>query len=480
MLAEAAEEIEQAGALAFPHSSLQRDLPRRVAQHDLAEPSQVRVGLATHEPRNPTRYRGRAFALDTDVLRTSLLVVGPPGSGKTRSFALPILEHLCLQSLAGQASVLVVDPKGDDFAAPDMFDVDIDLANPASSWGLDLYGGAETPDEAADRLASALIPPGTTADKAYFVDASKNALYQALAPFHAAHGRRYPTIPELLGVLGGDDSALQSLRDRLRHKGLLRHYERQLEARERQRRRRDDPAASLLERLGLLDRPSLVRLFDQTTRRFAMRQINQPTRVRVSLPEAQYPEASVILARLVVSQFVQVVSAPTTNKDIFKGLLVDEAGRYVDDYVARGVQRVRANNAGLILLTQSLGDLPEELRQPIFGSVGCKAVFAGLDPGDARYMADWWGTRWVGDLTLSARHGESHSVTPGILSLRGWFPRRDTYSQSEQQGVSLRRVERDLWSPSEIINDVPPGHALISLARSDGTRTPPILVNLRT
>jgi hypothetical protein len=45
--------------------------------------------------------------------------------------------------------------------------------------------------------------------------------------------------------------------------------------------------------------------------------------------------------------------------------------------------------------------------------------------------------------------------------------------------VSTRKVERPLWSPAEIINDIPPGHALVSLARSDGHRTPPVLVNLR-
>lgn len=476
-LAVAAEEIERYGAAALPHRSEQRDVQHRLVEHIL-HAGLVRVGLATHNQRNPTRYRGRPFALDTDVLRTSLLVVGPPGSGKTRSFALPVLEHLCLQSLAGRASVLAVDPKGDDFARPDLFDINIDLTNPSSQWGLDLYGGAETPDEAADRLASALIPRGISADKAYFIDASKNALYQALAPFHTAHDR-YPTIHELLAIVEGDDRALQSLRDRLGSRGLLDQHERHLQARSRQRRRRDDPAASLVERLGLLDRPSLVRLFDEHEQRFAMRQLNEPVRVRVVLPEAQYPEASAILARLVVSQFVQVTSAPTTNRDIFKGLLVDEAGRYVDDYVARGVQRVRANNAGLILLTQSLGDLPEDLRQTIFGSVGCKAVFAGMDPTDARYFADWWGTQWVPEVTLSSTRGESHSVTPGVWSPRGWLPRRRTFGESTQQGVSLRRVERDLWSPSEIINDIPPGHALVSLARSDGTRTPPVLVNLR-
>jgi hypothetical protein len=45
--------------------------------------------------------------------------------------------------------------------------------------------------------------------------------------------------------------------------------------------------------------------------------------------------------------------------------------------------------------------------------------------------------------------------------------------------MTAREVERYVWSPSEIINAIPPGHALISLARPDGIRVPPTLVNLR-
>ena len=449
-------------------------------QH-LLDVGQVRVGLAVDQARNPSTFRGRPYALDTDVLRTSLLVVGPPGAGKTRSFALPVLEHLSLQAQQGRASVVAIDPKGQDFGDPELFDIVVDPTDPSSPWGFDLYGGAATAEEAADRLASALIPPGTSADKAYFVDASKNALYQALAPYAAAYDGRYPTIHELLALLDGDTAVTQAVRDRLAHQGLLARFGRHLDARERQRARRDDPAASLVERLGLLDRPSLVRLFDEgdPKHRFAMRKIDEPVRVRIVIPESQYPEASVVLARLAVAQFVQVASSPSANPDIFKALLVDEAGRYVDDYVARGVQRLRSGNAGLVLVTQSLGDFPTELRTTIFGSVGCKAVFAGLDPTDARLFSEWWGTHWVPEVTVSRGDAVSRSTSPGAMTSKGWRSRRESHGASTQTGVSTRKVERPLWSPAEIINDIPPGHALVSLARSDGHRTPPVLVNLR-
>lgn len=479
------ETIRTLGAAAFLHPSGQRDLPARFCAHDL-ERGQVRLGRATDEPRNPAQLQGRDFALDSVMLTTSLLACGPPGSGKTRGFAVPIAEHLCLQALANQASVVVIDPKGDDFAVPGMFDIDIDLANPAGPWGFDLYGGASSPEEAADRLASALLPPDISADKAYFIDASKNALYLALAPFHAANGR-YPTVRQLLGMLAGEERLLQSVRDKLRSRGLLPDYEDLLATRERQRRRRDDPANSLVERVGLLNRPSLVSLLDSKQRTFSMRDINQPTRVRIALPEGIFPEAARMLARLAIAQFVQVCSSPQTNTAIFKGLVIDEAGRYVDDYVTRGVQRVRSHNAGLILLTQALDEFPEDLLPVIFSSVGCKALFAGVNPKDAEYFADFWGTRWVEELTLSSRAGQtsglneahdSSTVGSGGVS---FTHRPDTYFRSStfSTGASVKQVERYLWSPSEITNDIPPGHALISLARPDGIRIPPVLVNLR-
>ena len=52
-------------------------------------------------------------------------------------------------------------------------------------------------------------------------------------------------------------------------------------------------------------------------------------------------------------------------------------------------------------------------------------------------------------------------------------------STQYSRSVATRAVERYVWSPSDIINEVPVGHALISLATPDGIRTPPVLVNLR-
>jgi hypothetical protein len=448
-----AEQIEEHGGAAFVHTSQQRDLPTpRLVQHDLIT-GQARLGVAAATARNPPTHQSQWFALDTEVLRTSMLVVGPPGSGKTRSFARPIIELLGLQTLVGLASVVVIDPTGSAFGPavlPGFFDIDIDPdRRPGGEpWGFDLFGGASSPDEAADRLAGAVLPPETAHRDPAADSAARNALYAVIAGFFESR-RRYPTLRELIDAV-----------------------------------QRDSPVPLLNERLGLLDRPALIDLFDGRARRFSMREINQPTRVRIALPEGSSPQAARILARLAIAQFVQVVAAPDADRSVFKGLIVDEAGRFVDEYVAQGLQRARAANAGIVLLTQSMGQFPEHLRSAVFTGTGCKAVFAGVEPQDARYFAEYWGTQWSAETTVttgsSSTTGSGHVSTPGgkreksvIQSITG------NTSVQYQRSVATRAVERPVWSASEIINDVPTGHALISLATPDGIRTPPVLVNLR-
>lgn len=453
-MARVAAAIEDAGSAAWLHPSGQRDLPARIGEHDLMT-GQVRLGVAADMQKNPPSHAGQTFALDAEVLRTSLLVIGPPGSGKTRGFARPIVELLGLQTLTNMASVIVIDPHG-DYALPGFFDVDIDPLNPESEWGFDLFGGARNPGEAADRLAGALLPPGVDPEADA---AAHNALDAALSAFHAEH-ERYPTLRELISELTESGPRL------------------------------------LLERIRLLDRPALVELFDgRPEKRFSMREINKPMRVRIALPEGAYPQAARILARLAVSQFVQTVASPDTDRSVFKGLVVDDAGRFVDEYVVQGLQRARAANAGLILLAQSMREFPEDLRATVFANTGCKAVFAGIDPQDAAYVADFWGKQWVAETTVTT--GQENTTSQGSVS--GPPERRRSASSlgrntkrpgpllqvtggtsvAQQRSVATRPVERYVWSPSEIINEIPVGHALVSLATADGIRTGPVLVDLR-
>ncbi|WP_157630357.1 type IV secretory system conjugative DNA transfer family protein [Kribbella catacumbae] len=461
-----AQTIERDRSAALVHPSQQRNLPgQRFARHNLLA-GQVRLGEVVPDHRGDFEITGD-FGIDLDVLRTSLLVIGPPGSGKTRGLATPIVEHLSLAALTGKASMVVVDPKAMDFAYDGWFDVTIDPLSP--SCGFSLFGGSRTADVAADRLASALLPPQVSDDKAYFIDASKNALYACLAPFEAAY-ERWPTVPELLGLLRAEQSSIDRVKERLKGPGS-KDMKALLDTRKSQSLRTADPAASLVERFALLDRPALRRLFDHQGPTFQMRDLNRPVRVRVALPEAEYPDASRILARLVVSQFVQITSSAETDRSIFKSLVIDEAGRFVDDYVARGVQKLRSNNAGLVLLSQTMSDFPIEVRATIFGSTGCKAVFGGIDPLDADIFSKWFGDQYINETTISrsAQSGTQYNQ----------YGRPDGRSHSETTGYSVRRVERARWTVSDIITGVPTGHVLISLARSNGARVGPVLVNLR-
>jgi hypothetical protein len=450
------------------HRSGQRDLPtvRRTA-HNVVQ-GQVLLGQVLPDQRNVPAMASGLFGLDHDVLRTSMLVIGPPGSGKTYSFAVPLVEHLSLSALANKASLVVVDTKGDDFAFEGWFDVTIDLQDP--TWGFSLYGGATTADEAADRLASALQPLKVSDEKAYFTDAARNAVYACLAPFQAAYDR-WPSVEELLRLLRADPDYLGNVKAALHDHPEARQLRELLETRRRQASGHSDPAASAVERFALLDRPALRRLFDHPARTFGMREIDKPLRVRVVLPEAQYPDASRVLARLVVSQFVQVVSAPNTNRGIFKCLLVDEAGRFVDEYVARGVQRVRSNNAGLVLLGQSLSEFPPELERTMFGGTGCKAVFGGMHPADADVFSAFWGEQ--------ARFETTVSYTESATQPSDMWGRSTGSVKTSGRGMSVKRVDQPRWSVSDLITQVAPGQCVISLTRSDGRRVGPVLVDLR-
>jgi hypothetical protein len=454
--------------LAALHRSGQRDLPtRRRTLHNVVE-NQVLAGEVVPDQRNVPAMASGAFGIDHDVLRTSMLVIGPPGSGKTLDFAVPLVEHLCLATLANKASVVVVDTKGDDFALDGWFDVTIDLGNP--TWGFSLYGGAVTPDEAADRLASALLPPKTSDDKAYFTDAARNAVYASLVPFYEAYDR-WPTVEEMLRLLRSDADFAGGVKAALHGHPEGRQLRELLETRRTQAFSTSDPAAAVVERFGLLDRPALRRLFDHPARAFTMREINKPMRVRVVLPEAQHPDASRVLGRLVVSQFVQVASSADTNRGVFKCLLVDEAGRFVDEYTARSLQRLRSNNSGLVLLGQSLAEFPAELERAIFGSTGCKAVFGGLHPADAEVFSAYWGEQARFETTVS--YTESASRQSDV------WGRPAGSATTSGRGMSVRRVDQPRWSVSDLVTQVAPGQAVMSLTRSDGWRVGPVLVDLR-
>ncbi|MDH6113162.1 hypothetical protein P3T36_006525 [Kitasatospora sp. MAP12-15] len=468
------EQLALRGAAACAHPSEARDLPVRVAEHDLLA-GQVRLGTAQDVPKNPAAHRGAGFALDQQVLGTSLLAVGPAGTGKTARLARPVAEALCLQALARTACVVVVGAAGADLGPDGGYDVVIAPGDPSSAYGLDLYGAAHDPDEAAARLADALLPD----ELALRAESARIALQQVVGPFHAGYGR-YPSVRELRALLGGEPESWEELVKELRAGGRLPAHEPDVQHRRRQHGRADDPGALLADRLALLDRPAFAGCFSPSGAdakpAFAMRALEHPLRVRVKLPERSHPEAARMLSRLVVGQFVQAAAA-REDRSLFAGLVVDDASAALDTGTVQGLVRMRGANAGAVLLLRSLVDLPEALRVPLFGAVGCRMAFPGIAPWDGKLFSEAWGTVLVRERAVTL----APDTSGGMLRKAGRVARKMLSGTAAQtESVTTREVERERWSPSDLAHALPAGHAVVSLATVGGEQVPPVLVDLRS
>ncbi|MET7287667.1 ATP-binding protein [Streptomyces sp. NPDC005573] len=462
------------GSAACAHPSGDRDLPARHARHDLLT-GQVRLGTTADDPRNPYQYRGSGLALGPDLLGTSLLAVGPAGSGKTGTLIRPLAESLCLHALAGRAAVVAVGAAGAGLGPSEAYDVVVRIGHPDSVYDLDLYGGTTDPDEAAAILAEALV--GDLADPHPGSDSrrSTTVLAQLLGPFHAVH-RRFPSVPELRGLLDGAPGPLAALRKALTDTGqepLLR----ELDARERQMAHPGDVGAVLADRIALLDRPAFAAFFDTsgTSRPFSLRALDHPVRVRIDLPERGHADASRILARLVLAQFTAGVTA-REDRSLFACLLLDDAGGVVTPEAVRGIQRLRSAGAGAVLTLRTLDDVPRPLRGPLLGATGCRMALSGLTPWDGQDFAEVWGKEWIEARDVTDR--QIIAETPAGKAVH-MLRRVITGKAPTARAVTVRQVERERWSASELAHGVPPGHAVLSLTTVRGEHAPPLLVDLR-
>ncbi|MBV9024107.1 MAG: ATP-binding protein [Streptomycetaceae bacterium] len=460
------------GAAACVHPSGARDLPARAAQHDLFT-AQVRIGAATSSKRNPYTYCGAAIALDPALLGTSVVAVGPPGSGKTRHLVRPVVESLCLQALAGTAAVIAVGAAGANLGPADAFDVVIAPGDPNSAYDLDLYGGTCDPAEAAAILATAMLDgfEGPDADPRR----AATALGQLLGPYRAAHGR-FPAVTELRELLDARPAALAALHDALDEAGEH-GWARELAARERQSERPGDIGTLLADRIALLDRPAFAGFFDVTgrTRPFALRTLEHPLRVRIDLPERGHAEASRLLARLVLAQFTAAATA-RTDRSLFACIVLDDAAHTVTTEAVRGLQRLRTAGAGALLTLRTLDEVPQALRSALLGATGCRIALSGVTTWDGKQFAEAWGTTWVEESDVT----RAPDLSGGILRrlLRG-IKRLFTGETATTESVTVRKVERERWSASDLAHFVPPGHGVLSLTTIDGDHVPPILVDLR-
>ncbi|SCD58935.1 hypothetical protein GA0115240_11569 [Streptomyces sp. DvalAA-14] len=460
------------GAAACGHPSGGRDVPYRAAPHDVLV-GQVRIGRGADDARNPYQHRGSGIALDPALLGTGLLAVGPPGSGKTRSVVRPVVESLCLQALAGRAAVVAVGPAGADLGPAGAFDVVISLADPASRYDLDLYGGGTDPDAAAGTLAEALLDARATEEGE--LRGATTALAQILGPYATAHGR-FPSVAELRELLDGTAHAYAALRDALGAAGAPGML-RELDARERQVGRPGDIGPRLADRVALLERPAFAGFFDVTgrSRPFSMYALEHPLRVRIDLPERGHAEASRILARLVLAQFTAAVTA-RRDRSLFACLVLDDAAHTVTADAVRGMARLRSANAGILLTLRTLDDVPESLRTSLLGSVGCRMVLSGVTTWDGKRFAEAWGTTWVETEDVTRTPDQSGGMLRrGLRGVRRLF----TGVAVTTESVTVRKVERERWSASDLAHGVPAGHAVLSLTTTAGEHAPPVLLDLR-
>jgi hypothetical protein len=371
--------------------------------------------------------------------------------------------------------VVVVGAAGTGLGPEDSYDVVVRIGNPDSVYDLDLYGGSGDPDEAAAVLAEALV--GDLADPHPGSDSrrSTTVLAQLLGPFRAVH-QRFPSVAELRQLLDGAPGALGALRTALEGSGQE-SLIRELDARERQLGHPGDVASVLADRVALLDRPAFAGFFDTCgqSRPFSLKALDHPVRVRIDLPARGHAEASRMLARLVLAQFTASI-AVREDRSLFACLVLDDATGVVTPEAVRGIQRLRSGNAGAVLTLRSLDDAPRPLRGPLLGAAGCRMALAGITPWDGQDFAEVWGKEWTEARDVTDR--QIIAETPAGKAVHA-LRRVITGKAPTARAVTVRQVERERWSASELAHAVPPGHAVLSLTSVQGEHAPPLLVDLR-
>ena len=214
-----------------------------------------------------------------------------------------------------------------------------------------------------------------------------------------------------------------------------------------------------------------------TARPFSLRAVaHHPLRVRVDLPEHGHEEAARLLARLVLAQFT--ACAVGREAAHFACLVLDDATGTVTTESLRRIQRLRSANAGSCSPCAPSATCPRPLhgaalrrRRLPDGAVRRHDLGRQpLRPGLGHRVDRDQGRRRARPVFAD------QPMTRAIHALRKLV----TGKAVTTDAVTVRQVERERWSASELAHGVPPGHAVLSLTDVGGEHAPPLLVDLRS
>lgn len=343
----------------------------------------------------------KLYRLSIDILRTNLLIVAPPGSGKTYSIFRPFVKF----ARNVGAAAIFFDSKGADFDSS-LFDYNFDMSDPAHSIKLNLFEG-ETPEQAGERLGEALIP-NLSEEKRYFSDVAKDAMAALVSCHHVVYSH-YPDLTDLLLYLT-EPTELNTLYEQVQKKSDEARSNPQpdsLPQREYMRLcgnlkrimqlnyAKNDALGALITALTPLTASDVSKVLVSNSMgdsHTIAQLMSRPGLVRFALPIAKNPRIAPIIGRLVLAQFNFYVLDPNCNTRIFKVAAVDEASNFITGSIAKGMAQARSNNAGFMLALQTLSQIADKsLLDNIFAAAGTKIVLPGVSDEDAERFSKTFG-----------------------------------------------------------------------------------------